>query len=102
MRTLAIIGSTKTITVSGTSFQFAFGMRSNYFTVAGAPVPGSSPIVIGPAPAYATFPRTYSSASRADLLVVTSAGYAVRYPVTAGRIGSGQAIPSGLSGYTPW
>lgn len=99
---IKIIGSAGTVSVSGASFRSAFGMRSTLFTVTGASsAPPSPPTVLKPGPAYATFPRTYDRSSRADLLMINSAGKLLRYPVGAsGTVGRPTILASGFGGYT--
>jgi hypothetical protein len=97
-----IIGSKKTVTVRGTTFQYVFGLRSTLFTVRGStakPAPAPAP-VIKPGKAYATFPRTYNASSPRDLLLVGSDGRLRRYPVSNGKLGSPVTIGTGFGGYS--
>lgn len=92
VKSVKIIGNSRSITVTGTSFQYRFGMRSNLFTITGA-----APSATNPAgKAYATFPRSYSSASAADLLLINSSGAAARYPFVRGQLGSPTTIATGM------
>lgn len=97
---LQIIGSTRSVTVSGLRFKSAFGLRDTLFTFGGAtaPVPGPE-ITAPPGPRYATFPRSYTSASRADLLLL-SAGRVLRYGASSSGLGCPVAIAGGFGGYT--
>ncbi|SDS82369.1 SpoIID/LytB domain protein [Friedmanniella luteola] len=87
---ITVTGSKGSVTVGGETFQYRFGMRSSLFTVAGASTGGTAPTppppaptTLEPGPAYASHPRTYSSASRADLLLVSGSTLR-RYPVVRG------------------
>ena len=107
VKTIKIIGSKKTVTVTGNSFYRAYGLRSELFTFGGsaatpvpapqAPTPGPT---IKPGAKYATFPRSYHSGSKVDLTLVNSAGQLRRYPVANGKLGTSATIGSGFSGYT--
>ncbi|MCW2803111.1 MAG: stage sporulation protein [Propionibacteriaceae bacterium] len=98
---IKIIGSKKSITVSGVSFQRTFGMRSNLFTVKGGTAITAAPVAVRPGKAYAAFPRSYHSANRAELLMINSAGKLVRYPVAAsGALSKGKTLASGFGSYT--
>jgi stage II sporulation protein D len=91
------------LSISGKSFQYAFGMRSNLFTVGGArDVQASPPVVSPPTTAkrgtpYATFARSYGSAARADLLLVGPDGRLLRYPISGRTFGSPVSIGSGFA-----
>ena len=62
-----IIGSSRTATVSGTTFQHMFGMRSSLYMIVGSrmssPKLAPTAVVYKPSAAYATFPRRYESGS---------------------------------------
>jgi stage II sporulation protein D len=108
--TIKITGSKRSVTVSGTTFKGKFGMRGNYFTVngtssAGKPqptptTPTPQPVVIKPGAKYAAFPRSYRSASRVDLLVITRDGGLRRHPISTKALGAGQTIDSGYGSFT--
>jgi stage II sporulation protein D len=109
VNTIKIIGSRRTLSVSGKSFQGAFGLRSNLFTVGGAgavrddsppPVIALPPVKAKPGKAYATFARSYGSGSRADLLLVDAAGRLLRYPISGSSLGSPVSIGSGFADAT--
>lgn len=80
---MAIIGTARTVTVTGGQFRSAFGLRSTLFTVTGTPVVTPIP----PGRPYATFPRSYNSTSRVDLTLLTRYGTLVRHPFSGGRLG---------------
>jgi len=91
VKTIKIIGSSRTTTVSGTTFQHMFGMRSSLYMIAGSTTtrgPAARAllrtVVYKPAAAYATFPRRYQSGSGVDLLLISPAGALQRYPVVRG------------------
>ncbi len=91
------------VSVSGGTFQYRFGMRSSLFTVGGsasAPAPAPAPGPIAPGKAYASFPRSYHSASAADLLLIAADGRLRRYPLSADGLGAPTTVASGASGYT--
>jgi SpoIID/LytB domain protein len=89
VHTVKIIGSSGTINVSGSSFQYAFGLRSTLFTISGtAPTQTPGPVATGARRPYATFARSYGSSSRADLLLVGSDGRLRRYPISGQAIGT--------------
>jgi len=100
---LKIIGSARSVTVTGITFKYALGLRDTLFTLGGATSGTVTPppsVVSPPGPRYAAFPRTYTSASRADLLL-SSAGRVLRYPVwTGGTVGAPVSIGTGFAGYT--
>jgi stage II sporulation protein D len=99
---IQITGSKGTVTVTGSTFQSRFGMRSSLYTVLGATTgagtPTPPPVVQPPGKAWATFPRSYSSASRLDLLMLTG-GTLARYPVAAGALQAPVGIGTGFGGY---
>ena len=108
---MQIIGSKKTVTISGNRFKRAFGLRSEYFTVNGTsspskpqpstPTPAPPPtVVIKPGPRYAAFPRSYRPTSKVDLLLVTSSGSLRRYPISKSTIGTGQTIDTGYGTFS--
>jgi SpoIID/LytB domain protein len=100
VRTIAIIGSKATVSVSGGTFQRRFGLRSTLFTIVRATSPTSPNQQIRPGRAYATFPRSFDSDSRADLAVVSPSGQLQRYPVVGGRLGTPVAVGGGFDRYT--
>ena len=85
--TVKIIGSSRTISVRGTSFQHTFGLRSNLFTISGATPIKAAAVTIKPVMRYATFTRSYLPSSRADLLMISSDGRLRRYPVSGSGLG---------------
>lgn len=89
-----IVGSLQTLTVRGSTFQWKFGLRSNLFTFGSASSGPAAPA------AYATFPRSYSRTSRADLLVVGATGRLLRYPVLSGALAKPTVIGSGFGAYS--
>jgi stage II sporulation protein D len=99
---IQITGSKGTVTVAGSTFQSRFGLRSSLYTVVGATTGGGTPtpppVVQPPGKAWATFPRSYSSASRLDLLMLTG-GTLARYPVAAGALQAPVSIGTGFGGY---
>jgi stage II sporulation protein D len=111
VQTIKIIGSGRTLSVSGKSFQSAFGLRSNLFTVGGAadrsttppvtsPPVTPSPVTTKPGKSYATFARSYGSGSRADLLLIDPDGRLLRFPIKGATLGSAVAIGSGFGDAT--
>ena len=99
VRTIAILGSKATVTVSGGAFQRRFGLRSTLFTI-GAPKPPSPSAQILPGRAYATFPRTFGGGSRADLVLVSPSGELRRYPVVGGSLRAPVTVAAGFDRYT--
>jgi stage II sporulation protein D len=107
---IKITGSKRTVTVSGGTFKGKFGMRSNYFTVNGTsgsskplpstPTPVAQPEVIKPGTRYAVFPHSYRSTSKADLLLIAGNGSLRRYPISKGKLGTGQTIDTGYGSFT--
>lgn len=97
VRSVVIHGSRATLTVSGSTFQSRFGLRSRLFTVAGTTTPAAT---VTPGEEYATFPRTFDGRSRVDLALITSRGELRRYPVAEGKLGRPVTIASGLNTYT--
>ena len=103
VRTIKIIGSSRTATVSGTTFQHMFGMRSSLYIVAGSrtmPSPSLQAVVYKPAGAYATFPRRYRSDSAVDLLLISPTGALQRYPVVKGALQQPVTIAANVDSYT--
>ncbi|HEV2930622.1 MAG TPA: SpoIID/LytB domain-containing protein, partial [Propionibacteriaceae bacterium] len=101
VRTIAILGSKATVRVSGGTFQRRFGLRSTLFTIARPTSPASpNQQQIKPGRAYATFPRSFDSDSRADLAVVSPSGQLRRYPVVGGRLGIPVPVGAGFDRYT--
>ena len=108
VKSIKIVGSKRTVTITGYSFYRAYGLRSELFTFGGsvatpvtapqAPAPARRS---SPAPKYATFPRSYHSGSKVDLALVGSAGQLRRYPVINGKLGTSAAIGSDLSRLQP-
>ena len=108
--TMQIIGSKKTITVSGNRFKRALGLRSEYFTVNGTsspakpppapPSPQPTPVITKPGKKYAAFPRSYRSTSKVDLLLVTKGGSLRRHPISMARVGAGETIDTGYGSFT--
>ena len=97
VRTITIVGSKSTVTVAGSTFQSRFGMRSSLYTVVGVTAESTGRATVPPGAAWATFPRSYSSDSRADVLVV--AGDALRrYPVVRGVLQSPVTLGTGFGG----
>ncbi|MBP2415690.1 SpoIID/LytB domain-containing protein [Microlunatus capsulatus] len=97
---ITVTGSKSSVTVGGETFQYRFGMRSSLFTVAGASTGGTAtptppPATVRPGPAYASYPRSYSAASRADLLLVSGSTLR-RYPVTKGVLGAPVTLGTGF------
>jgi len=100
---IKIIGSSRTATVSGTTFQHMFGMRSSLYMVAGSrttPSPSLQAVVYKPAGAYATFPRRYRSDSAVDLLLISPTGALQRYPVVKGALQQPVTIAADVDSYT--
>jgi SpoIID/LytB domain protein len=97
---IKITGSKGTVTVAGSTFQSRFGMRSSLYTVVGAATGGTpkAPVLLPPGKAWATFPRSYSSASRLDVLMLTG-GTLARYPVVAGALRAPVSLGTGFGGY---
>jgi hypothetical protein len=85
-------------------------MRSNYFTVNGTssrakplptrPTPTPQPVVIKAGKKYAVFPHSYRTTSRVDLLLVADDGSLRRYPISKGKIATGQTIDRGYGTFT--
>lgn len=98
VRSVAIHGSRATFTVSGSTFQSRFGLKSRLFTVVGAtttPAP-----TVTPGEAYATFPRAFDGRSRVDLALINTKGELRRYPVAGGKLGRPVTLGAGLNPYT--
>lgn len=103
VKAIKIIGSSRTTTVSGTTFQHMFGMRSTLYTVVGsrtATTKPATPAVYKPATPYATFPRRYRSGSFVDLLLISPAGALQRYPVVKGVLQQSVTIATNIGPYT--
>jgi stage II sporulation protein D len=100
VRTIAVLGSKATVNVSGATFRRRFGLRSTLFTVVGAASPASPTRPARPGRAYATFPRSFDSTSRADLVTVTTSGQLRRHPVVQGTLRTPVALGSGFHRYT--
>lgn len=107
VKSMKLIGSARTVTITGDAFRIKFGLRSSLFTFGGAgATPPSTPPPAPPAGTnkpgtkYATFPRSYHSGSVSDLLIINSSGQTVRYPVSKSIMGSGTAIGSGFKPYS--
>ena len=98
VRTVKIIGSRSTVSVTAASFRAAFGLRSSLFRISGAAaMPAAA--VGQQAKAYGTFPRSYDTRSRADLLLIAQAGNLVRRPVAKGGA-LGAAVLIGRGGWS--
>ena len=103
VKTIKIIGTSRTATVSGTTFQHMFGMRSSLYMVVGSrttPTPSLQAVVYKPAGGYATFPRRYRSDSAADLLLISPTGALQRYPVVRGVLQQPVTIAANVGPYT--
>jgi len=100
VRTVAIIGSRATVSVSGGTFQRRFRLRSTLFRIGGAPSPASPNQQIRPGRAYATFPRTFDPGSRAELTTVSSSGQLRRHRVAGHTLGTPVTLGSGFDRYT--
>jgi stage II sporulation protein D len=104
VKTIKIIGTVRTATVSGRTFQRIFGMRSSLYMIAGSstssPKATASPAVYQPSTAYATFPRRYQAGSAVDLLLVSPTGALQRYPVVKGLLHNPVSIAANVGPYT--
>jgi SpoIID/LytB domain protein len=100
IRTIAIVGSKATVSVSGGTFQRRFGLRSTLFHIVGATSRPDPEQQVSPGPAYATFPRSFDSTSRADLIMVSPAGQLRRHPVVGHTLGGPVTLGSGFDRYT--
>ncbi len=101
--TMKIIGTKRTVTVKGTTFASKFGLRSRLFTLGSsgsAATPPNPPRSVLSRKAFATFPRTYSAGSRADLLIVRANGDLVRYPTGSGKLGTPKTLARGFGTYS--
>ena len=101
---IKIIGSKSSMTVAGSTFQYYFGLRSSLFTLAGSTTSGGGtttppPATSMPGPAYASYPRSYSSASKADLAMING-GTLGRYPVVMGALRAPVTLGTGFGSYT--
>jgi stage II sporulation protein D len=96
---IKIIGSSGSVTVSGASFRSVFGMRSTLFTVSGAQVAPIADVRAGRA--FSTFPRTYDSRNRAELLMINPSGTLMRYAMsTWGTVARGAALGHGFGDFS--
>jgi stage II sporulation protein D len=97
---ITITGTKGSVAVAGSTFQYRFGLRSTLYTVSGA-APGSTAPkpALKPGRAYASYPRSYSSASKADLLLVSGATLR-RYPVAKGALGKPVSLGAGYGSAT--
>jgi stage II sporulation protein D len=104
VKTIKIIGSSRTATVSGTTFQHMFSMRSSLYMIAGSrtssPKLAPTAVVYKPSAAYATFPHRYESGSAVDLLLVGPAAALKRYPVVKGQLKQPVTIAANVGPYT--
>jgi stage II sporulation protein D len=100
VRTIRIVGSRATVTVSGSSFQYRFGLRSTLFQVVAASAPANPQPTVVPGIPYATFPRSFDARSQADLVLVSPSGQLLRYPVVSGRLSSPVSLGSGFKRYS--
>ncbi|CAA9295578.1 MAG: SpoIID [uncultured Friedmanniella sp.] len=103
---IKIIGSKGSVTVGGSTFQYRFGMRSSLYTVVGSTTsdggttpPPPPPATQQPGPAYASYPRSYSSSSKADLLMISGSTLR-RYPVVKGVLQAPVALGTGFGSFT--
>ncbi|CAA9332246.1 MAG: SpoIID [uncultured Friedmanniella sp.] len=101
---ITIAGTKGSVTVAGSTFQYRFGLRSSLYTVVGSttatpPTPPAPPATLKPGPAYASHPRTYSSASRADLLLVSGSTLR-RHPVVGGVLQPPVSLGTGYASAT--
>ncbi len=90
--TMKIIGSSRSVTITGGSFQSAFGLRSRLFTVGGSAAP-----VTMPSSRYAAFPRTYHAGRAAELLIIAADGTLRSYPVGTSGLGSAKTLGHGFA-----
>ena len=83
VKTIKIIGTSRTATVSGTTFQHMFGMRSSLYMVAGSNTPVAAavprPVVQKP-----SVPRPVAQKPRAARPVVQQSS--ARWPVASSRV----------------
>ncbi|MEO7236500.1 MAG: SpoIID/LytB domain-containing protein, partial [Lapillicoccus sp.] len=88
---MTLIGTGGSVTVSGSSFAGAFGLRSTYFTILATS-------------ATATFPRDFTGDGKADLLFVDTAKNDGQLMVAAGDGAGHLRTPStfGLTGLNYW
>ncbi|GAA3620749.1 SpoIID/LytB domain-containing protein [Microlunatus ginsengisoli] len=93
---MKIIGSKKTVTITGGAFKSAFGLRSSLFTLGGAA--GTPAGRAGTA--YAAFPRTYEPARGPEVLIIAANGTLRRYPVSTAGLGTAKTLGSGFDDYT--
>jgi SpoIID/LytB domain protein len=103
VKTIKIIGSSRTTTVSGTTFEHMFSMRSSLYAIAGGTTASSGTpraVVYKPSAAYATFPRRYQAGSAVDLLLISSTGALQRYPIVKGVLQQPFTVANNVSGYT--
>ena len=107
VESIKIIGSSRTITITGYAFYRAYNLRSRLYTFGGssaalAPAPQPVPPgpTIRPGAKYATFPRSYHSGSKVDLTLVRPNGQPQRSPAANGKLRTPVIIGNGFSGYT--
>jgi stage II sporulation protein D len=104
VKKIKIIGTARTATVPGTTFQHMFGMRSSLYMIAGSSTSSTkatvSAAVYQPSAAYATFPRRYQAGSAVDLLLVSPTGALQRYPVVKGLLQDPVTIAANVGPYT--
>jgi SpoIID/LytB domain protein len=100
VRTIAIVGSKATVSVSGSAFQGRFGLRSRLFSIGGATSATRPEQQVTPGAAYATFPRSFDSGSRAELAMVSSSGQLRRHPVVGSALRPPASLGSGFDRYT--
>jgi hypothetical protein len=100
VRTIAIVGSKAAVTVSGSTFQRRFGLRSTLFTIVGGSSTASPGQQVQPGRPYATFPRSFGSGPGADLFLVTGSGELRRYPVVGHSLGRPVTVGVGFDHYT--
>jgi hypothetical protein len=103
VKTIKIIGSSRTSTVSGTTFEHMFSMRSSLYAIAGGTTASSATpraVVYKPSAAYATFPRRYQAGSAVDLLLISSTGALQRYPIVKGVLQQPFTVANNVGGYT--
>jgi stage II sporulation protein D len=99
VRTIAIVGSKATVSVSGSAFQRRFHLRSTLFAIIDATSATGPDQPIPPGRPYATFPRSFG-ADPADLVLVTASGQLRRYPVVAHTLGTPVTVGAGFEHYT--
>ena len=90
--TMKIIGSSRSVTISGGAFQSAFGLRSRLFTIGGAAAP-----VTTPGNRYAAFPRSYHPGRGPELLIIAADGTLRSYPVGTSGLGAPKTLGHGFA-----